>query len=252
MDNKTANALLQKIRNLKEKQAFWPSSTPVADKLQKARVDREAMADIAKYLLMGLGTGASLRGAQGLYNLIKPKKIKTSPYRTADLPIPTPESEKEAYSKISNPAYLPAMLLGTPLAAYGGWKAVDRVLDEQRSLRSDSELERAKREYEEALKGSFRLNKDKQAGDVGGDLLKSAYYYYKKAASISDIMDAAKGGALTYSLLSAPLGFMLVNSAMRKGSKAKLIEKALEERARRQATKQPIEFYAKPAEGLED
>lgn len=154
--------------------------------------------------------------------------------------------EKEAYEAGSpwNSDYMiPGMLLGTPLAAYGGWKVVDRILDSNRKRKTESELEAAKKEYQEALQSAFKQGSDEASLD---EMLEGVYEGHYKKADLGDIIRSGKGLYTTYALASAPLAFMMVNSAMKKNSKKQLIEKAMRERARRKAQQQPQELYAKP------
>lgn len=247
MDAETAKALLGKINEKKSFADFGfkiPSATPVSDSLQKKVSDNKAIKDVSKNLLLAFGLGASLRGAQGLTGLFKKEKPAV-PYRTVELPVSYPdkeEDEKVAYSEYSNSLYMPAMLLGTPLAAYGGWKGVDKLLDSQRKERSKAELAEAKRDYEAAVMEAYKKAED----DFSTDDMLDRVFSTVKSADLSDSYDKLKGIAATYALASGPLGFMLVNSAMQKGSKRKLLEKAMKERARRQATRQPAELYAVP------
>ena len=255
MDNKEAKDLLDQIQQEKEA----AKGSPVTDAVMKAQLNREALKDIANYLMLGAGAGVAMRGATGIANLLRDDQ-EVVPSKTVDMPVlfGVPKkvedeeeevkkleyksaAEKEAYSKSSLPYYLPAMLLGTPLAAYGGWKAVDAVLDKQRKAKSEDNLEEAKKEYEEALLDSYKKSASTD------EMLDEVFENYKEANTIGDILGTGKGLALTYALAAGPLGYMLVNSQMKKNSKRKILEKAMRERARRQAAKQPAELYAIPA-----
>ena len=113
------------------------------------------------------------------------------------------------------------MLLGTPLAAYGGWKAVDAVLDKQRRAKSEDNLDEAKKDYEEALLASYKKSASTD------EMLDEVFDNYKEASTLSDILGTGKGLALTYALATGPLGYMMVNSQMKKNSKRKILEKAM-------------------------
>lgn len=255
MDNKEAKDLLDQIQQEKEA----AKGSPVTDAVMKAQLNREALKDIANYLMLGAGAGVAMRGATGIANLLRDDQ-EVVPSKTVDMPVlfGVPKkvedeeedvkkleyksaAEKEAISKYSLPYYLPAMLLGTPLAAYGGWKAVDAVLDKQRRAKSEDNLEEAKKDYEEALLASYKKSASTD------EMLDEVFDNYKEASTLSDILGTGKGLALTYALATGPLGYMMVNSQMKKNSKRKILEKAMRERARRQAAKQPAELYAIPA-----
>jgi hypothetical protein len=167
----------------------------------------------------------------------------------------TNESEKKAdnalaTSRIGLNYFLPSMLLGAPLAAYGGWKGVDALLNSQKRKDQDKELDEVKKEYEQALLGSYKKATD--------EALDSAFSVIDKEASplgwARDVVNkyapnlegVSQGALLTAGLVSAPLGYMVVNNAMKKNSKRAILQKALAERARRQALAQPPEIYAVP------
>jgi hypothetical protein len=258
MDNKEAKDLLNQIQQ--EKTAA--KGSPVTDAVMKSQLNRDALKDIANYLMLGAGAGVAMRGATGIANLLRGDQ-EVVPSKTVDMPVlfGVPKKveddeadkedikkleyksaeEKEAYSKSSLPYYLPAMLLGTPLAAYGGWKAVDAVLDKQRKAKSEDNLEEAKSDYEAALLDSYKKSASTD------EMLDEVFNNYKEANTFNDILGTGKGLALTYALAAGPLGYMMVNSQMKKNSKRKILEKAMRERARRQAAKQPAELYAIPA-----
>ena len=255
MDNKEAKDLLNQIKQ--EKTAA--KGSPVTDAVMKSQLNNDALKDIAKYLMLGAGAGVAMRGATGIANLLGEDR-EVVPSRTVDMPVlfGVPKKveddeedvkkleyksaeEKKAYSKTSLPYYLPAMLLGTPLAAYGGWKAVDAVLDKQRKAKSEDNLEEAKSDYESALLDAYKKSASTD------EMLDEVFDNYKEASTLNDILGTGKGLALTYALAAGPLGYMMVNSKMKANSKRKILEKAMRERARRQAAKQPAELYAIPA-----
>ena len=196
MDEKTAEALLDRIRT--EKQAAptfgslmdstldWfnpPSSTPSAnpqyDSLTAGlqanankQLQSSAKNDILKAVLIAGGLGAGMRGISGLSRMFSPGQ-RPVPSRTVDMPVMYPRDEEEdqekvaknsdATSKIGLNYYLPGMLLGAPLAFAGGWSGVDAILDKQRLKKTDAELDEAKEEYQRALLGAYKRGSD--AGD---------------------------------------------------------------------------------------
>ena len=243
MNKAEAKNLLGQIKKAQQsKTAFMQSSTPKTDALMRSEVNQDAMKTLAKTLLIAAGGGAALRGLSGIRNLLK-SDAEPLPSRTVDMPVMYAKpQEKEAYSKRSVPYYIPGMMLGAPLAAYGGLKAIDAVLDKQRRHKSDDELDMAKKDYEQALLDSYKSGNDKSTDE----LLDTVFATYNKSANMRDWVDTAKGLGLTYALASAPLGYMVVNSAMKKNSKRRLLEKAMRERARLQAARQPAELYAIP------
>lgn len=222
------------------------------------KLQEDATKTILKTMLLAGGLGAAVRGYSGLTNLPESKKRK-KPQRTIEMPVAYPEKQalfgndnSKATSMIGLDYFAPAMLLGAPLAAYGGWKGVDAIMNKQREKEVDSDLERAKAEYEKALLGSYKKGTD-EALDVAFDLYKQANPEESKsmltwlADKISpNLTGAGLGLGLAYTAATAPLGYHLVNKAMQRNSKQALLRKAMEERARRQAKIQPPEIYAVP------
>jgi|TARA_R110002110_G_C13326840_1_gene706475 hypothetical protein len=281
MDDNTARELLNTVRQVQAKEAgFFSGGTSRAEDArltglipQQAASNRTS--NIIKALLLAGAGGVALRGGLGLSRMFG--ESKPTPSRTIDMPITYPvgeeEEEKSAETIIerfadklglgpnSDPQatspsgvgyYLPALLAGTPLAAYAGWKGMDVIFDKQRKEKTKNKLEKAKKEYEDSL-----LNSYKTAADSSSPInhLDKVFDEFEKLAFnpldvIRDLFPnapgQAKGLAATYALLSAPAAYMYVNDKMKKNSKRTLLEKAMKERARRQAMQQPAELYAIP------
>lgn len=203
----------------------------------------DANKDIAKYLLRGLGAGAAIRGFHGLVSNMTDAEPYT-PSRVIDLPIKRKENkntEKTAYnSKYDIPYYIPAALIGTPLAMYGGWKGVDAILDRQRQAKVESELDEAKDRYEQALLGNYKTA-------VDNSLTKAAKVVEKTA-----LFGAAKGAYLAYLMGSFPLAYYGMNKFMERNSQKALLDRAVKERAMQRANAQPPEVYAHIVNNTED
>jgi len=219
------------------------------------KLQEDAPKTIIKTMLLAGGLGAAARGYSGLTNLSDSKRRKKT-QRTVEMPVSYPEKQaifdndnSKATSSIGLNYFAPAMLLGAPLAAYGGWKGVDAILNKQREKEVDSDLDRAKAEYEKALLGMYKKSTD--------EFLNTAFTGYKQAenegllTSIADAISpnltgASAGLGLAYALSTLPLGYHLVNKVMQKNNKRALLRNAVEERARRQAALQPPEIHAIP------
>ena len=280
MDIKTAKLLLQQIRQVKqagegESPNFsWLARnmpTSFADitpdlglstvdpgaRLQNAKMQSAAKSQILNTMLLGGGLGAAFRGVTGLSNLLGESKPTASPRRVVELPVPyadKPTAKKSVKEKRAGDEdatvpyglsyYMPGMLLGGGLAAAGGWKGVDALIDRQRHKQETESLDEAKQEYEDALLGSYKRAVD--------EALDKAFKTYEKKAGLADITGGLTGAGLTYAAASLPAGYMVVNDMMKKNSKRALLEKALKERARRQAIMQPPEIYAIPKPPAEE
>lgn len=259
MDAATARTLLAEIKQAGYSgiAGYLPGfsgSSPLSDEVHKhynQKLQRDAVNSIIKALGLGLGAGAAVRGISALRDTHDKKIVAPS---VVDMPVPYSDKSKEkeqektadnqkATNRFGLNYYMPSLVLGTPLAAYGGWKAVDAVLKARQKAKTDRELEEAKQDYEEALIGAYKKSTD-EVLDSAFDLLE------KNAFSIDNtfpnLSGALQGAALTYVPLSLLGGYALVNNRMEKGNQKKLIEKALRERALRHEQQQPSELYARP------
>jgi hypothetical protein len=231
MDNKSAEQLLNKIAETKK--------ANVLKDLKKQEDNAAARTLISKALLTALGGGMAIRGLTGFRNVLQNRDAVESPTTSEfSLPYGYEEEEKQA-DAWDNPWTMPSILLGGPAAFYGGWKGVDKLLDKQRTAKSEDELEAAKEEYRQALLGSYKQSSDRSTEE----LLDSCF---EKAASFERLGNLGKGVALTYGIGAPLAAYALVNDRMQKASRRKLLEKAIKERARRRAKQQPIELYALP------
>lgn len=249
MDNKSASELLQKIQA--EKSAGGPpvsmQQLAAADKRQASAASRDLL---TRVLLTALGAGAAIRGAKGLTSVLSPRSDSFSakaPPSSVDMPVlySSKEEEKEAIDAFDNPYTLPGLLLGAPLAFYGGWKGVDALVDKQRRKKVEDELSDAKEEYRKALLGSYKQSSDNQST---GDYLDACF---EKKAFLDRLGNLGKGLALTYGIGAPLAAYAFVDSKMKNASKRKILEKALRERARRRALQQPSELYAIPVSSEE-
>lgn len=270
MDAATAQTLLKQIHQTKQASQFQGlagmlpninlgagAESPGLQLAQNQRLQSDAKKDIVRNLVMALGGGAALRGAVGLHSMVtEPARIKPT-QRVVEMPVAYPADEEEkrsrdatATSPLGLSYYAPGMLLGGAVAGYGGWKGVDALLDRQRRKQTDEELDSAKQEYEQALLGAYKKATDSALDQAFAGYTKSAGLGQFLEDSVSTVAPnapgMAKGLGLTYGLATAPLGFMMVNNMLKKNSKRALLQKAMQERARRQALTQPPEIYAVP------
>jgi hypothetical protein len=251
----------------------------VPDQLAKNR-----QRQIVKAFLMAASGGAALRGGLGLSRMMSESAPVTA--RTVDMGVAYPtddeeDDEKRAQDPEPDPTflgqianslgigaaqdpqataesgatfYMPSLVLGTPLAAYAGWKGVDAILDSQRKAKTRNKLEKAKKRYEEAMLNSYKT--------ASADPLDRAFDSLEKVANRGSVLNPntwfpnmsgqLKGLLATYALLSGPAAYMYVDDKMKKTSKKSILEKAMKERARRQAVAQPAELYAVPHPKMRD
>ena len=279
MDTATAKALLARIET--EKQAkiefsglasmlptFSNDSSPVSHAVhqqQNAKLQADAQRQIIQAALLGFGGGAALRGVSGLTNLFSGHNLGSHPRRTVEMPVaypqrPNPDEEEKvaanehATSRIGLDYYIPGMVLGTGLAAYGGWKGVDAMLNKQRQQQTEDELEAARGNYEKALFGAYKrasheptLEENLDAAFAGCEKqAEDGYISNAINSTVPNMPGLTKGLLATWGLATLPLGYSIVNNSMKKNSKRALLRKAMETRARRQAMSQPPALYAVP------
>lgn len=148
-------------------------------------VSDEAVRDAIKLMMTGAAFGVGARGLSTLNEMVAGRK----PIQSAAVPqqvlVPVRKQKRKkiateapksflqgtwdnflgrgyAKSKINVPAYLTALMVGTPAAAVGGYELTDWVLDKQRKSVMKKELEQAKQEYQTAL---MQAHGAKQASD---------------------------------------------------------------------------------------
>lgn len=255
MNKISANKLLKQIQA--EKSAATPIGA-LGDDLRmqvNQQMQSDAIKSILKIVALSVGTGAAVRGVTGLFE--GPRNPKKGP-RVIDMPVAYPKEKNaiDSNSRATAPYgldyFLPGLVVGAPLAAYGGWKGIDLLLNKVKEQESKAKLEASKKKYEEALLGAYKKATD--------NFLDQAFTGYSEKAAldpvgaISDTFNStfpnasglSKGLALTWLLSSVPAGYYLVNKTMKKNSRRAILEEAVEERARRQALVQPPEIYATP------
>jgi hypothetical protein len=255
MNAEDAKNLLSKIAEKKANVFGTPHADIAQEIYRNVNADAKSSANrlALTAIITSLGLGAGVRGLQGLNSITPPAKKRTG--RVVDMPVAYPEKRadnEKATSPLGVNYFIPSAVLGSALAAYGGWKGVDSLINRSKQQERDSALDEAKQEYEQALLGSY-----KQAVENSLDLV---FSNYPKVATdglfgrmrdafntmFPNVEGAATGLATTYGLATLPLGYMLVDSAMKSKSKRALLQKAIQERSRRQALEQPAELYAIP------
>lgn len=279
MDRHKSQELLNKVRAAKEKQANDPVTA--VQQIASQQVKSDALNDIGKVMLLSGGAGAGIRGLLGLQNLVRrnasaPARVTQGP---AELPLPypvDPEPEEEEQVKLAEmgtvsglmagnyatnktglPWYRPAMLMGGLAAGYGGWKAIDHVLDSRRKQDLESELEDSRSQFQKALLSQYDQPLTKHSGDTETE---------KLAADLDDLFDlfeqiAEKSAESTwadrlggdvvgnYGMYAGLSGLAAGYAAYKTGQKTNrsaVIAKALKRRERRNASLQPSELFATP------
>lgn len=265
MANLDYHQLLEQVRE--EKKAEEMPISAAAKNAVVGSLHQQALDDIKKVSLLGLGLGAAARGGTGIYNLLR-RNLQPRKLHDSFVPVPVPvrgEEEEEPKmaldsfmgqpisQKESVGYYLPGMMLGGLAATYGGWKGVDALLDARRQESVEAELEQQRAKFRRALLGQ----ENKEAGDAESDeLVKLSEdldrlfdtLEEKQAAGLADYVSQGLQGYTTYALASAPLAAYAAYQVGKKNQRRSIIEKALKQRRRRRFMQQPTPLYAEPVE----
>lgn len=243
--------------------SLYKESIKLSD-MQSQYVRGTALRNALQLGLLFTGIGVGARGAKGLYNMVRrdlqPPQQHASMPQEMILPI---EQEKESVAPtqmdprrwLAWPSEIGKALRGEtsstggwafamPMAAMaggagliGGYKLTDLLLDQRRKAQIDSDVERAKQRYEEALSGQSKLG---QALDQLFDLCQ------EKQAS-ADIWGHIIGGGLTIGIPASILSGMVAYDLAKKRTPAELIRKARQRSQTTQYQRQPTPVYVEPS-----
>lgn len=227
----------------------------------------QALRSLGALGLTTLGIGAGIRGLRGLLNLGRRNLTKRDPPLQYSRPIDIPlhrrreeEEEKVAttvgewfgrpFSQamrgegLKSPAnwspYIPLSLLTSVGGLAGGYAATDKVLDWRRKKELETRLEKAKRDYEEALSGRSKLSADLDR------------LYDAMSEKQADLLTPDEAGFLTGTgltlagLLGLGSGVLTYNLAKKK-QPSYVLRKAKQRRARERLRHAPPSLYVQPA-----
>ncbi len=161
------------------------------------------------------------------------------------------------------PWFLPAMLAAAPAAGYGGYKLLDYFMDKQRRGNVESQLSKAQREYETALKAEFRTGRKSASVNEAIDGLAQAFVSgdlhvvlkdLEKRADIGDFVQqfvpgegslgTAAGTWLALATLAGLVGHVGGKSFVEKRDPARARYKALREAVRARQLGRPPTLIA--------
>jgi hypothetical protein len=238
------------------------------------QLQNQALRNAASLGVVGLGAGAAGRGLTGLVQLInrnmsKPRR-SYPPAIPVDLPLQKQDEEAPDQPKFAAsadflrgdyaqsvggvPWAIPAAVGAGAAGMYGGWNAMDYLLDKRRKGDLEAELEQAKQEYEAALMSNAG-GKQAADGTLAADLDKlydavvekqSQTSGEKKATSAADWAGFGLGNYGIYAGATGLTGAMLAYSYAKKRQRRAVIERALKERRKRRFSSQPAAMYVRP------
>lgn len=252
----------------------------ISDDMQadySAQLKKETLNRIGKFILAAGGIGLGARGLLGVgqalrRNIVEPS-ISSPDLVPVEIPIPKrkkPEVEEfKAAGILSNatdyirktlsgdeatipaaiPYAMPLATLGGMGAAYGGWKAMDYLLDSRRKARLEKEKMRAKQELHDALLSEFSNEKASSSrSSLGRDLDRLYDLAEKQAINAYDV------GGLTTGLYGTAAGLAALASAMaaykytKARNESELLKKTMKMRNRRVFAQQPSAILAQIAD----
>ena len=233
----------------------------LTDKLVAQRqelVNKDLWNNLAAILGLGAGLGLTARGAQGVYNVGRHAFTQPKTLGPKTITIPTPNEEEKnasigdtageffggAHSSNwkSHPLAIPGALAAGSVGTIGGWKLMDYVLDKQRRAEQESELAKARQQYEQALLSQH----DKGASALGKDLDRLFDLLEEKRASLGDTAGTAFGLATAPAGALALISGLVTHNVASKRRQQALLQKAMAKRRREQAQINPTRIYAIP------
>lgn len=125
--------------------------------MRSAAIQGKANELIAKSLMAAVGAGSAYGGLRHFSKMFKrPPEEKTDfkiPIKTAEVGggLSSFLSGAGADNVLGVPYFLPSMLAGVPLAAYGGYKLTDSVLDANRDQQETEKLNKLKSHFNNLL-----------------------------------------------------------------------------------------------------
>lgn len=233
-------------------------------------VTAKALSDIGSVALLSAGAGVAGRSAVGAYNLVRrtlaPHKVKYPGAVTTTLPYPVIPNEPEPEMKIAADApwyatpdlWAPPAMAGAGLAgAFGGWKVMDSLLERRRKSEEDSETDKAKNDFRSALLQNYNQPRSmtmKMAADLPeaeslSVLLDKAFDAFSKQGSWQGVLGQYLGG---YAVPTAAITGMMAYTSANKTNQAKVTERAMNQRLRRNYAARPSEIFATPEPVITD
>lgn len=236
---------------------------PTITELRGQKNIGKALADARNMGLLMFGLGAGMRGLGGLINLGKRTMAPSEPAIIQPKPIQVyaDEDEEKTANWLTEPferafrgegstpytwplAWPLQLGLGTA-GLYGGYKATDLILDANRKAKLKSDLERAKKEYEEALRGQHKISEDL---DHLYDLAMETHGE-KQAFIGTDTAGYTLGTLLGIGVPLAAISGKVMYDITKSKQPAKIMEEAKRRRARELWERQPLPVYVQLRHG---
>ena len=143
------------------------------------------------------------------------------------------------------PWLMPGVMLGGAAAGATGWKLVDYLLDKRRKAEMDTDVDKARGEFQQALLSAYPGQKTAAAGTLGAEL-DALYDDFEKTAAASDWAGAAAGAAGTGMGMLGMLAALVSYQEASKRSRSSLMNKATTNWQRRMWREQPPAVQVTP------
>lgn len=263
-----------------------PTLLPLSE-LHGRQTVRRALSDLGRVGLILASLGAGARGLRGLTSLgYRSFGKRPAPFSaggsTVDVLVPYHREEEKRgadenwFTSLLNsglaplqrawqgkglttpatwPGFMPAMWLGGPAAAYGGYQLADKLLDAYRRADASRDLHKAEQEYEEALQPGSKLAQDLDLLYDRCRAAASAPPAAEKQADFSteDWAGLLQGGALTGAGLLGLGSYNLAYEMAKRKRPSEILRMAKERREQRLGRTPPpvlARAYHSPEEEL--
>ena len=242
-----------------------PNPQQVADELA-ALNQQKALSQAGNIALAGLGIGASARGLQGLYGLLSRNTAPVAEAPSSLVPIPyvAPEDKKKKRESLLKGAgvlpdtghpttpdavlgSLPLKVLGGGAGLYGGYKLMDYVLDKRRQSAVQSDVDKAKKEFEAALLAQtaapgMKMSTDSSIGTQLGQTLNELHGLLRKQSN--DMVNQMINGYGVYAGGTGLLAAMAAYQLAQKHTQRKSLQDALKQKKINDYATRPPEVFA--------
>lgn len=235
----------------------------------------DALKQLGRLLLGGVGVGMAGRGMLGLAQLTKrnlrPPAGLSGSAIPVEVPFPAEQLEEEpekmagalsgflagdhAKSPAGIPWMIPATVLGGGAAIYGGWHLMDKILDARRKQELKGDVDNARNDFNQALLAEYdrpqhspQLKFGSAAATLGDDL-ENLFQTVKTAGLLEDTLHGSGIGVGLYGTAAGVAGLAAAvgaYGATKKRRERELLQKAHKMRQRQRWMQQPPPLVLSP------
>ena len=212
------------------------------------------ISDITRNALPLVGLGAGARGLLGIASMLQPKPKQPEEQDNTDLTLPVMKMGSLWDTVSGAAANTPddvwwgagAKLMAYPAAVYGGFRAMDSVLDSRRKGLLQTNVDEAKQRFQKALLGATSAKTADERSELGAQLDRLYDLLEQRVKQASNPLGNAFGAV---GIPLAALFAMAAYNSARRQQKGPMLDKALELRAQQRQGTVPLQFHVpEPAE----